>query len=120
MEKFHPVASRSRIAGSQLGRKPNRVVGHRGNPSVRRTPGRRLRLFRRAREGNLSARVPNDGCPSESFFEWPQIYALGYLWVAMGGALLSASALHKPARRITPLEGKLLLERIERPLRKSD
>ena len=60
------------------------------------------------------------GCPSESFFEWPQIYAFGYLWVAMGGALLSASTLLKPARRITPLEGKLLLERIERPLRKSD
>jgi len=60
-------------------------------------------------------------CPShESLFEWSQIYAVGFLWVAIGGALLLALSLLRPARPITSLEGKLLLERIEGPLRKSD
>src|SRR5436190_23821188 len=120
MEKFHPVASRSRIAGSQLGRKPNRVVGHR---AILASVGLLIVAFAYCEEHAKVTYPPECrtmGCPSESFFEWPQIYALGYLWVAMGGALLSASTLLKPARRITPLEGKLLLERIERPLRKSD
>jgi hypothetical protein len=59
-------------------------------------------------------------CPYESLLEWSQIYAVGFLWVATGGALLLAWSLLRPARPITSLEGKLLLERIEGPPRKSD
>jgi hypothetical protein len=59
-------------------------------------------------------------CPSVSEPNWLGFYAYGLLWCAAGLGILFGSEVFQPARRVTPLEGRLLLERFEGPLQKDD